>query len=667
MFLAERFVTRRKFSYALAACAVFALQLLAGHPTFAVVTIVATTVYIVCRVLQRSWRRSEPLQLVIRKLAGAVCQWGGAIALGIGLAAIQFLPQLLHVNESIRQGGLRFEYATSLPAQMRYLPQLIFPYEFVQGDWLKQPTPWGSELNVVPSSGIYIGSIAVLLPILALWWHRRWPDPGWSLAAGFLVALGLALGDKTPLFPALWSLPGLNGLRYPHRFLLWASFCLACLSALGLHRVLARSRLGRLKWRDSIPFLLVTGAVVLLGIVFWTQASALAAAVQIAPDFRFGLLISLALFGTALVLFGALFRTRRLRNIVLGLITLFVIADLWIFRDRSGYAPAVTVKEALAPPEVIRFFGKERDPFRVMSLIPDDRGLNRNRDLSEFLQADTSALWGIDSADVFFSLFSKRYFALREAIVWELLHSSEAGRNLAGFLGGLNVKYVVAPNSVELRDWKRVYQTARASTWQNPAFLPRAFLVGKVVSKNIQVDNQKVQESIKRMDRYYKMVSNWGTRMEDAQIVDNIMADGIDYRTTAVVEGAGLPQLNGNIGKSEVISRPQETDKMSFEVNSDNPALLVISNNYYPGWSATVNGQPAKIFRTNYTSMGILVPKGHSEVVLDFVTPGFRLGAVISAISIVLCAVGLLAPRMRELSWAVSRGRKMRAVPARNP
>jgi len=133
-----------------------------------------------------------------------------------------------------------------------------------------------------------------------------------------------------------------------------------------------------------------------------------------------------------------------------------------------------------------------------------------------------------------------------------------------------------------------------------------------------------------------------------------------------VVAGPELPQLNGIITKSEVRSGPQETDRMSFEVNSDSPALLVISNNYYPGWNATVNGQPAKILRTNYTSMGISVPQGRSDVVLKFVTPGFRLGAVISVISICLCAVGLFAPQMRKMSWAMSSHRKMRPAPARN-
>ena len=87
---------------------------------------------------------------------------------------------------------------------------------------------------------------------------------------------------------------------------------------------------------------------------------------------------------------------------------------------------------------------------------------------------------------------------------------------------------------------------------------------------------------------------------------------------------------------------------MRFETRTTAPALLVISNNHYPGWTATVSGEPAPIYRANYVSMAVLVPAGRNEVELRFVTPGFRLGMLGSGISLsVLLAIWIVARRRR--------------------
>jgi len=47
-------------------------------------------------------------------------------------------------------------------------------------------------------------------------------------------------------------------------------------------------------------------------------------------------------------------------------------------------------------------------------------------------------------------------------------------------------------------------------------------------------------------------------------------------------------------------------------------AFLVISEPYYPGWMATVNGQPAPIYRANVMFRAVLIPAGDSEVVIEY-------------------------------------------------
>lgn len=467
MFFAERFVSRGRVPYALGVSFVVGVQLLSGHPTFAIVTIVATSVYVISRLIQLHWKKAETFGSTVMKIFYSAVQWEFALLVGFGIAAIQVLPILRHIDQSIRKGGLNFHYAVgTLPAKLKYLPQLIFPYIYQQGDALEATASWGGYFNEVPTAGIYIGALPVVLAAVSLWWwwRRRRTDPAFAIAACFLVALGFAMGLKTPLFPALWSLPGLDGMRYPSRFLMWASFSLACLAAFGLHRALVMSRLGKIGLRTFTPLLLISGTVLLLALFFLGMKSMVAAKVSISVDYSAGIITSLVLFAIALVFVASLLLVRRRYHLPITiLIVIFFAADLLMFRLWSGYAPTFRIKEVMTPPPSVEFLKKDREKFRILSMISAEKGLNRNEDLFDFVQADTSTIWGIESANVWCSLMLKRYYAATESILWELSNSPGAAERLRRFLGALNIKYVVAPGSTGLRGWKKVFQTDRVA------------------------------------------------------------------------------------------------------------------------------------------------------------------------------------------------------------
>ena len=648
MLCAERFVQRGTYGWLLAASLAVGLQLLAGHPTFAVITMIASTAYVSVRLWQRTRQADRSLAGAIGVVTAGAMYWGLASLAGVAIAAIQFLPQLLHIEQSIRQGGFNPEFASLLPAQLRYLPQLILPYAFLQGDWLPEPDQWGSILNYTPSSGMYLGAAVVVLPIVAVWWHRRGADPIWPLVVGLLLALTLAIGSKGVLFRVLGTLPGLSGLRFPSRFLLWGAFCLACLAAFGLHRVIARSRLKALQARDYLPLAFSAGGSVLIAACFFAFRDPLAAAVKLASDFETGVALSLTSVAVATVLIAAVLSRRLPRAMALGLILFFVGADLLAFRARSNYAPAVPIAVAHAAPAVAQTLKHDREPFRVMSLVGIERGWNRNEDLSAYLQADSTSLWGIDSADVFYSLFLKRHYALRESIVWELNHSPESAARLAGFLATWNVKYVVGPSDVVLTGWTPVHETTRTIAWRNPAALPRAYVVTSVIPEDMQPRAEWDERAAQRLEFYHFMVADWTSRRADAQIIDRILDRDIDYRHTAVVEDPNVPVLQPGAGAFAVRELPHDSDSLAFEVDADRSAFLVVSMNFYPGWTARVDGEPASLYRTNYTSMGLLIPPGRSTVALEFTTPGFHLGASVTAVSTALWIVALLMPRVRN-------------------
>jgi uncharacterized membrane protein YfhO len=78
---------------------------------------------------------------------------------------------------------------------------------------------------------------------------------------------------------------------------------------------------------------------------------------------------------------------------------------------------------------------------------------------------------------------------------------------------------------------------------------------------------------------------------------------------------------------------------------------LVVTENYYPGWSATVDGKPAAIGRADYVLIGVELPAGAKTIQLDFASPAFERGKAITlsvlALCLLLLAGGIVAERRK--------------------
>ena len=86
---------------------------------------------------------------------------------------------------------------------------------------------------------------------------------------------------------------------------------------------------------------------------------------------------------------------------------------------------------------------------------------------------------------------------------------------------------------------------------------------------------------------------------------------------------------------------------LSLTVTNDSPALLVISEAYYPGWAASVNGQPVSVLEADAYLMAIPVPAGNSTVELNYRPVMLLVGALISLLSLAAC-ITLIVFRPRE-------------------
>ena len=78
------------------------------------------------------------------------------------------------------------------------------------------------------------------------------------------------------------------------------------------------------------------------------------------------------------------------------------------------------------------------------------------------------------------------------------------------------------------------------------------------------------------------------------------------------------------------------------------PALLVLTESYYPGWRAFIDGEEVPILLTNLMFQGIVSPAGEHRIEFRFEPDSVRIGQVISVASVILAALLLALGRRRS-------------------
>ena len=96
--------------------------------------------------------------------------------------------------------------------------------------------------------------------------------------------------------------------------------------------------------------------------------------------------------------------------------------------------------------------------------------------------------------------------------------------------------------------------------------------------------------------------------------------------------------------KLEWVSR--STNGFELDVNPAENSVLVISQIAYPGWYASVDGEPAAVMRANYALQAIIVGAGAHRVRFSFNPLSFRIGLFLTAIAATVIAVCVAKSRI---------------------
>lgn len=116
----------------------------------------------------------------------------------------------------------------------------------------------------------------------------------------------------------------------------------------------------------------------------------------------------------------------------------------------------------------------------------------------------------------------------------------------------------------------------------------------------------------------------------------------LDTKRQAVADRKFKNILDGVLSDGTAELTSYEPNELHYDVTSQGGGLLVFSEIYYPGWTATIDGQPAELGRVNYVLRAMRIPNGKHQVVLEFRPASVTTTSTMAYIAI-LTILGLLA------------------------
>ncbi len=494
---------------------------------------------------------------------------------GLGLAALSLLPALELVGYT-RRASLTYAEAAQYSLPPQALIGLFVPGFFgrgVAGFW----APW-PRVEVG-----YLGVLPLVLAVVAIALRRR-DRLVWFLTGLAVLSLTLALGNSTPLHRWVYEIvPGFQNLRVPARFVFLMDFALAALAALGLDALL-RSQTSVRRVARVLPW-----ASLLLAAVVAVVGYLLLGRFQPAPERVAGALRGLATFG---VLLGAsvilvIARSRGWLDVSLfgGLCVAVVALDLVSLGsgvDVGHQDPTANYRR----PRTLAFLRNDPALYRI-EVRPEVWG---------WWAPDAALIHGIQDAGGTYNPLRLSDYQL----YWESL--TDRATRLYDFL---NVKYLLAPPNFGL-PWDKfapVLDDGEITVYLNREAVPRV----QMIYKTLVVEDQTAA-------------------------FHTVHSEGFDPTEVVVLEA--------NQVADHAASRPAVPPHLAFagydlntvaiDVTTETPGYLVLSDVWYPGWRAEIDGAAAPVLRANYAFRAVPVPAGSHRVRLLFAPSTWKIGLTIS-------------------------------------
>jgi hypothetical protein len=585
LFFEDRFLKSAKFMDGIGVTLVLLLQVLSGYPQVVLYTGVAMVSLWLFRIeKKREWFIKTVFLIVFSVLA-------------IGLAAPQILPGAELLSFSQRE-------LEPHPFEWAFLPWTKI-ITFLAPDYFGNHATqnyWGPQ-DYTSNTG-FVGVVAFILASLSLVKLRESKEKIFLIT---ILAISLILSFPTPVSIFLWK-SGILGLNAAsaHRALVLFNLAVASLAAFGIERLRQGFKF-KFRW-IVIPFLVLAGyglyALSLKGVV-----------IRGIPITRVALRNLVLPTGAFLVTSAVLWTIARWRKLTtLGIIFLSLVIVLELFRFGWKFTPFSPKHIVFPTTPVLDFLIKQEKPFRVTG--------------SRVIPINMRMPYGLESLEGYDAVYPLRISQFLAAINGGRSGTDPLGRygtvddDTSHLLDLVNTRYYLAlkrdkkgdPNlegqihdRFKTKRFKPIFEDKTTVVLESKSVLPRAF-----------------------------MVYDWEVIKEDRKILDRLLDPSFPIGSKIILEDPPSLKLRRGKEKYLVDYQKYEAQESLVKVKTEKDGLLFVSDAYYPGWKAYVDGQEAKIYRADFAFRAILIPSGSHEVHFIYQPESFFNGLRISALSIVL-------------------------------
>ncbi len=571
-----------------------------------------------------------------------------ATILAIGLTSIQWLPALEAYLLSARPvvgGKFIFEL---------FLMPLEHLITFIAPDFWGNPGSYNYFFPKVfyHDRVIYIGIIPLIFAIYAYLKAKGWEVKFWKVFSLVVLSLGFAL-------PTSWvwyvlRVPVLS-VAHPGRIFVLSTFGLAVLAAFGLEKYLQKPDKGLMKK------ILVFLSIMLLAL--WGFVGIAQVLVRSYPSFHPAcgpkndlLLMQLCKTVSSDAALGIWKRyaTVSLRNLFLPSIFIFMswVVMGTVSKSKNFFFTCtltLSLISSLYFANKYLYFSERRFVFPEIPVLSQLKNMAKDNRIwtygNAYVEANILSYYGIYSAEGYDPLFPQRYGELTYTIKTAGKFTAQITRADADLKGAaeiesmtenpyrlrllslLGVRYILESKLGEHKDvlstGKRFPESLFTLVWQNEKWriweyrlaLPRAFFVDQYV---VERDQQK--------------------------IIDAIYSDQFDLRQKIILEEdpqeSFMTPTQGatktNITKVDLLT--YKSQSLEYLIEVPHGGFLFISDNYFPGWKAFVDGKQVKIYRADYSFRAISVPGGRHKVSLVYDPNSVKYGIYLSLASLIFTA-----------------------------
>jgi hypothetical protein len=632
LLLIERLFARPRLATMLWLAIVVGIALGGGHPGTQVHLLALSGLYAIVRVwLLPDLARADRL----RRLAFTT----GGLVLGVALMAAILIPEALSSAGTVgthardQAGGSQLS-GSQMPLDA--IKTTLFPewWGRPSGVILDGPTASGAgqTVNYIERT-FYAGIVATLLALLALTSRGGWKRKG---PFAMLAFLGLAI----PLhMPGLWQLvshlPPLNVVQNQRLHFAY-ELAVAILAAFGLRELLDRPAEQRRKL--AIPGVAVgLGLLVLISIGprgqdfshvvrhFLTGASYEVRQVIELTTVIWFLAFSLAV-GAVLVLVHR--RPRWRTAIAVGVLLLAVVDGLHFAHGFQPMGPLDKINPPKTPAIAFlqRHVGDQRvsasgyalgESWGIVYGLSDIRGYappNPTRRLYSFWRTSNSeeeegAPFTLGSGLDADAVQVESVMGARYVVVDPGTRLPSTSR-LDPILGSLRV----------------VYAGSDATIVENGRAAARVLVPASIAAADSQEDAEA------------RMTSRTFAPASQAIIESD------DPAATALADS---PSAKGTVKLVK-----NENARMTLDARLDREGLVVLNDSLTDGWTVKVDGRPATPVRVNSVMRGVVAGPGRHQIVWSYMTPGLKVGALISLLAFLGLIAGAIVLKVRGRSPA---------------